>query len=132
MTIQKLAWIFATLFLLVFIVTNVPAFNDAQGRNFGLFKIDPIDNLVHLLTAIIGGFAAWYSRRASKWFFIIFGVLYELDAVVGLLFSRGLLDTSIFTQGAGAADFGIINIALNIPHIIIASIMIAIGLRWKK
>ena len=132
MTIQKLAWIFAALFLLVFIITNIPVFNDAEGRNFGLLKIDPIDNIVHLLTAIIGGVAAWYSRRASKLFFVMFGGLYELDAIVGLLFSRGLLDTSIFTQGVGSADFGIINIALNIPHIIIASIMIGIGLRWKK
>jgi hypothetical protein len=128
LSVQKLAMYFGILFLVVFIITNIPAFNDAEGHNFGLFKIDPSDNIVHLLTAIIGIIAAWYSAKFSRWFFIIFGVLYELDAIVGLLFSRGFLDMSIFTNGAALPNFGLTNIALNAPHIVIASIMIWIGL----
>lgn len=118
--LQKMAWVYTVLFFLVFIVTNVPAFNDAEGRNFGLFKIDPIDNLVHLLTAIVGGIAAWCSAMWSKWFLAASGILYGLDAVVGLIASQGLLDTSIFTQGFGALDFSLINILINLPHIMIA------------
>src|SRR5947209_2755129 len=96
--IQKLAWVFAVMFLLVVIITNVPAFNDARGYNFGLYKIDPIDNIVHFLTFVIGSICAWYSARFSKWFFVIFGALYGLDALAGLFLQRGLLDTTVFTH----------------------------------
>lgn len=130
--IQKLAWVFAALFFVVFIITNIPAFNDAQGRNFGLFKIDPIDNIVHLLTVIIGAVAAWYSARFSRWFFLIFGLLYGLDAYVGLVMSRGLLDFSVFTRGSGSPDFSIVNIAINAPHVAIAAAMIFIGVILKS
>lgn len=130
--VQKFAWVFAVLFLLVFVVTNISAFNDAEGRNFGLFKIDPIDNIVHLLTAILGAIVAWRSLRWSVAFFWLFGILYGLDALVGLSQQRGLLDFSIFIQGLGTPDFGLTNLLINLPHILIAAVMIAIGFVWSR
>lgn len=126
--IQQLAWAFAALFFVVYILTNIPAFNDAEGRNFGLFVINPIDNVVHLLTALLGALAAWKSARWSKWFFIIFGVLYELDAVAGIFQQRGLLDGTVFTQAGGSPSFSTTNILLNLPHVAIATVMILLGL----
>lgn len=129
--IQKFAWVFATIFFIVFVITNIPAFNDTHERNFGLFKIDPIDNIIHLLTAVISATVAWYSARLSRWFLILFGLLYWLDAFVGIGMSRGLLDFSIFTQGAGSPDFSLVNMAINAPHIAIASAMIFVGVKYK-
>ncbi len=126
-TIQKCAGAFAALFLLVFVLTNVPTFNDAQGRNFGLFVINPIDNVVHFLTAVIGGVAAWKSPGWSKRFLVLFGVLYMADAAAGMLLQRGLLDFTIFTQPGGGPSFGLTNWLLNVPHIGIAGVMIWLG-----
>ena len=130
---QKIAWFFGFFFLFVFVITNVPAFNDAQGYNFGLFKIDPIDNIVHFLTALIGLAAAWYSTRTSKSFLVIFGVLYGLDAATGMVSQLGLLDLSLAHETLLGAtivnpDFGIKNWLINAPHIGISIAMVAAGL----
>lgn len=130
--IQKVALAFAVLFMFVYIVTNVPAFNDAQGYNFGLFKIDPIDNVVHLLTAIFGLLAAWYSARASRWFLCLFGAFYGMDAAVGMFTQRGLLDFTVFLQAASGEpllnpDLSIRNFLVNGPHIVIAAAMVWSG-----
>ncbi len=131
--IQKAAWFFGGFFLFVFIITNIPAFNDAQGYNFGLFKIDPIDNIVHLITALVGFFAAWYSVRASKWFLVVFGVLYALDAATGMLSQLGLLDLSLIHntllgETVVNMDFTLKNWLINAPHIGISAAMIFCGL----
>ena len=129
-----MAFGFAVLFLLVWIATHVPAFNDAQGYNFGLFKIDPIDDIVHLLTALIGFFAAWYSTGASRKFLFIFGMLYALDAAAGLLSQLGLLDLSlIYSALSGGTivdpDLSVKNFLINGPHIVISAVMIWAGAR---
>lgn len=129
--IQKYALYFAIAFLVVFIITNIPAFNDSEGRNFGLFKIDTIDNFVHLLTAVLGFIAVWRSPRASAMFLLVFGILYEADAAVGLFLSRGLLDTSVFFS-IGSPDFSMNNILLNLPHIVIATVMIRLGYKYRN
>lgn len=131
-SIQRLALAFGVLFLIVFVITNVPAFNDAQGRNFGLFVINPIDNIVHLLTAILGVLAGWCSPRWSRWFLAFFGILYGADAAVGMFLQRGLLDFSVFTQPGGTPDFGLTNWLLNIPHIGIAVVMVWLGFAFEK
>ena len=131
--IQKAALFFAGVFLVVFIVTNIPAFNDAQGYNFGLFKIDPIDNIVHLLTVLIGAFAAWYSAQVSRWFLILFGTFYGLDALVGLFTQQGLLDFTVILQAASNVskilnpDLGIKNFLINAPHVGISIAMVVSG-----
>jgi hypothetical protein len=127
---QRTAWIFGAIFVVVFALTNIPAFNDAQGYNFGLFKIDPIDNIVHFLTALICCVCAWYGTQSSRGAVLVFGVLYALDALVGLVCQKGLLDLSVLYQFAAAPqgvlnpDYGLHNFLLNVPHIIIASAMI--------
>lgn len=131
-TIQKVAGGFAILFLLVWITTHVPAFNDARGYNFGLFKIDPIDDVVHLLTALAGFLSAWYSAKASRIFLLVFGILYALDAVTGLLSQLGLLDLSLLNQlitGGSVAnpDLSVKNFLINGPHIVISAAMVWSG-----
>src|SRR5262245_47472815 len=129
-SMQRTAWIFATIFGIVFVLTNIPAFNDAQGYNFGLFKIDPIDNIVHLLTALLGFAAAWHSTYWSRWYVGVFGTLYALDALTGMTTQLGLLDLSLMqtlVTNASAAwnpDFGLHNFLVNVPHIGISAAMI--------
>lgn len=122
-----LAWLYAAGFLGVFLITHAPGFTDAQGYLFGLFKIDPIDDVVHLLSGVAGVVVARLARPSIPAYFKAIGILYGLDAVVGLVLSRGFLDLSIFLRGPGAPDFGLTNIAVNAPHVVIAGVALVIG-----
>jgi Domain of unknown function (DUF4383) len=131
--LKKLAWLYTFGFLGIFIVCHTPPLNDEQGRLLGLFKIDPIDDFVHLLSGLAGAAVAWSAPRFIPLYFKIIGILYELDAVVGMTMSRGLLDLSVFKLGPGSPDFTLTNWALNMPHIILAGIALWIGFRrWDS
>lgn len=127
--LETLAWVYAAGFLGVFVITHTPGLSDANGLLFGLFKIDPIDDFVHLLSGVAGVAAARYARHAIPFYFKAVGVLYGLDALAGLTQRRGFLDLSLFTQGMGASDFSPANLAVNLPHVVIAGIALVIGFR---
>jgi hypothetical protein len=94
---------------------------------FGLFRIDPIDDFVHLLSGIAGALVSWRGTRHLPAYFIVIGILYDLDASVGMTMSRGLLDLSVFKYGPGSPDFGLTNWLLNLPHIVLATLALVIG-----
>ena len=130
--LKRWAWVYAVGFVGVFLVTHAPGATDAQGRLFGLFAIDPIDDIVHLLSGLAGVVVAVWATGWIALYLIAVGVLYGLDAIVGLVASRGLLDGSIVTQGPGAPDFGTTNILVNLPHIVLAGLALVIGFRGKR
>ena len=79
---------------------HTPGFTDADGKLFGLFRIDPIDDFVHLLSGIAGALISWRGTRYLPAYFIVIGILSDLDASVGMTMSRGLLDLS-FPSASG-------------------------------
>jgi hypothetical protein len=125
--LRKLAWLYTAGFLGIFIICHTPGLTDESGRLLGLFRIDPIDDFVHLLSGLAGAAVAWRATHLIPAYFKIIGALYELDAIIGLTMSRGLLDLSLFKQGPGPADFTLTNWAINLPHIILASLALWIG-----
>jgi hypothetical protein len=126
-TLVKLAWLYAAGFLGIFVITHTPALTDANGLSFGLFKIDPVDDIVHLLSGLAAVVVAWRAHSYIPLFFKFVGIAYMGDAIVGMTMSRGLLDGSIFTHGPGSPDFSLTNWALNLPHIILSGIALVIG-----
>jgi len=126
-TLRKLAWLYTAGFIGIFIITHTPALTDAQGLSFGLFKIDPVDDIVHLLSGVAGIIVAWKAHAYIPLFFKLVGILYMSDAIVGMTMSRGLLDGSVVIQGPAGPDFSMTNWALNIPHIIISGLALVIG-----
>jgi hypothetical protein len=126
-TLRKLAWLYAAGFIGICIITHTPALTDENGLSFGLFKIDPVDDFVHLLSGIAGVIVAWRAHSYIPLFFKLVGLAYMGDAVIGMITSRGLLDGSLFMQGPAGPDFGATNWALNLPHIIISGIALVIG-----
>ena len=130
--LKRWAWVYAAGFVGVFLVTHAPGATDAQGRLFGLFKIDPIDDIVHLLSGVAGVIVAVWATAWIALYLIAVGVLYGLDAIIGLVASRGLLDGSLFTQGRGAADLSVTNVLINLPHIVLAGLALVIGVRGKR
>jgi hypothetical protein len=125
--LRKLAWLYTAGFLGIFVICHTPGLTDDAGRLLGLFRIDPIDDFVHLLSGLAGAAVAWRATNLIPAYFKIIGALYELDAIVGLTMSRGLLDLSLFKQGPGPADFTLTNWAINLPHIILATLALWIG-----
>lgn len=128
-TMRKLAWLYTAGFLGIFLVCHTPGLTDADGRLLGLFRIDPIDDFVHLLSGIAGALVVWRAPSRIPLYFVVIGVLYDLDALVGMTMSRGLLDLSLFRLGPGSPDFGLTNWLLNLPHIVLATLALWIGVR---
>ncbi|GAB4459258.1 MAG: DUF4383 domain-containing protein [Anaerolineae bacterium] len=124
--IQLYAWIYAAMFIFVVSLGYIPGFTNADGQLFGLFRIDPIDDILHLGSGIWAALAAWTSVRAATLYFKIFGILYGLDGVVGFLLGQGYLDGGIFIYGPWPMDW-LTKFAANLPHILIGGMAVVIG-----
>jgi hypothetical protein len=130
--VRFMAWVYTAGFAFVVIVTHVSYFNDAQGRSFGLFQIDARDDVVHIMSAIAGIVVASTGRWMIPYFWAVTS-LYGIDAIVGLLTRQGFLDLSVFTAPWQSPDFGMTNIAVNLPHIVIVAVAIAVLVRaWRS
>ena len=122
---------YCVLFVAVVAVGHVPAFLDADGNLFGLFKLDLYDDSLHLASGIWAGIAAWLSYGASRAYFRLFGPLYFLDGVLGLITGSGYLDGGIFLYGP--LDLPLLTrFFANLPHLIIGGLAIWVGYRLAK
>ena len=128
---QKVACVYTALFLFVTAVGYIPAFNDESGYLFGLFSLQFYDDLLHIASGVWAGIAAWLSYRASVSYFKIFGILYGMDGIVGLLTGSGYLDLGIFINGPLNLDIWT-RVATNIPHILIGGFAAYIGFVLSK
>lgn len=131
--IRKLAWAYAALFFFVVSLGYIPGLTDEAGYLFGLFTIDPIDDALHIGSALWAAGAAWHSARASRLYFQLFGALYMLDGILGLIWGHGYLDGGLLLHGPETLDFGT-RFAANLPHLLIGGIALLIGFvlsrRW--
>lgn len=125
-SIRLFAWFYSALFLSVVVVGYIPFLNDENGYLLGLFSLQIYDDALHLGSAIWAAYAAWRSDAASRAYFRIFGPLYFLDGVVGLLTGNGYLDLGIILQGPLDLPFAT-RLAANTPHLVIGGFAAAIG-----
>jgi hypothetical protein len=125
--IQWLAWFYAANFLFIVALSHWPGLTDANGKLMGLFAIDPIDDIFHLLSGLLAAIVALHSHRWSVNYFKYAGIPYAIDAITGLGFSREFLNGDIFRLGLGSADFSTHNILNNLPHILIPATQMWIG-----
>ena len=124
--VRALGWAYFALFVFVVAIGYVPAFEDEQGNLFGLFKLDLYDDALHLASGVWAGIAAWISRDASRSYFRLFGPLYFLDGVLGLITGSGYLDLGIFLYGP--IDLPLMTrIFANLPHLAIGGFAAWVG-----
>ena len=124
--VRAFGWAYFALFILVVAIGYVPAFEDAEGNLFGLFKLDLYDDSLHLASGLWAGVAAWLSRRAAANYFRLFGPLYFLDGVFGFFTGSGYLDGGIFLYGP--LDLPLeTRFFANLPHLLIGGIAIWVG-----
>ena len=116
--------VFAILFGLVMFAFGILGFLPDYAPNgllFGVFSVNPVHNLVHLLTGLIAIICGLASSLAAKFFFIVIGVAYTGLAVLG------------FMQGEGVL-YGLIaiNMADNWLHVGLAALSFVLGLFVEK
>ena len=66
----------------------VPAFVDAEGRVFGLFRLDVYKDALHVASGLWAAASA-LSRRSAVFFLKVFGTLYFADGVMGVFTGSG-------------------------------------------
>ena len=129
--VRVLGWAYALLFVGVTALGYIPAFLDEQGNLFGLFKLQWWDDALHLGSGIWAAIAAYTSYGATRTYFRIFGPLYFLDGLLGLLTGMGYLDLGIILHGPTDLPLQT-RIAMNVPHIGIGGIAILAGYLLAK
>lgn len=85
--LKIMAAIFGIVMLIIGVLGFIPAlFFD--GKLIGLFDVNAIHNIIHLLTGAISLWVSLTSHSASKMFFQVFGVIYGIVAVLGFFYGN--------------------------------------------
>lgn len=118
MSTQKLAKLFGIVLLLIGVLGFVPGIT-MDGYLLGLFEVNTLHNIIHLLTGIVGILAA-ASLSNSKLFFKVFGVVYLIVTILG------------FTQGGSVLGLFMANMADNLLHVVITAVALWAGFINKQ
>jgi len=131
-TIRIGAFVFAIFFAAVVILGYIPGLNAAHVHHPGMAPMDPgehmllgryrislLDDVTHGLSALLFLIASLHSARFSRLVLTAFGWYYAYDATIYLV--TGVL------QGTGLID----NVLLNLPHVVISSIMLFLAYRGR-
>ena len=82
--LKNMANVFGVVFLLIGILGFVPGIT-SNGMLLGIFHVDAIHNIVHLLSGAVALYVGMTSASASKTYFQVFGVVYALVAILGFV-----------------------------------------------
>ena len=115
---KKIAWILAIVFLAVGILGFVPGIT-TNGLLLGIFEVDALHNIIHLVSGAVFLYAAMKPAKASL-VFKVFGVVYALVAVIGLV--QG--DTVLGLISTNTAD--------HLLHVVLAIVILYVGFGMKE
>lgn len=118
MNIQKAAKWFGIIILVVGVLGFVPGIT-TNGHVLGIFEVDTVHNIVHILTGIVA-LAMAGSYGSAKTFFKVFGVVYGLVTLLGFMGSDPVLGL-IHVNGAD-----------NVLHLIITVLALYLGFSNDK
>lgn len=119
MSITQIAKIFGIVFLLIGVLGFVPGVT-YDGMLLGIFQVDMVHNLIHILTGLVALGAAYTSEKNGKLFFQVFGVIYALVAVLGLVMGGDMV-LGLFHA----------NMADHILHVVVAAVALYVGFGMK-
>jgi hypothetical protein len=115
--LKTLSMVFGVVFLAVGILGFVPGITSETGGDkflLGIFQVGVLHNIVHIASGAAALLAASGASYA-KVYFRVFGTVYAVVAVVGLVQSDTILGLMP------------INLADNILHVVLALALLAIG-----
>lgn len=119
--VTKLANMLGIVVLLVGILGFVPGITTDDGLLLGIFHVNGIHNIIHIITGIAGIWAAKNGAKAAKMYFQVFGVVYALVTILGFLTGDGLI-LGLVTN----------NTADTILHLVIAIAFLYLGFASKS
>ena len=115
MNSKTFAYVFGIVFLLIGVLGFVPSLTP-NGMLLGIFQVNALHNVVHVLSGVVALIAAMAGLYYSKLYFKVFGVVYALVTVLGFLTGDGLI--------GGLLP---VNMADNLLHVVIAAAALYIG-----
>lgn len=128
---RAFGWLYFAGFMAIVALDFVPQFVDAEGRLFGLFTLDFYDNSLHFASGAWAAIAAFHSGGWARTYLRIFGPLYFLDGVMGLILGSGYLDFGIFIYGPLDLPL-MIRFLANLPHLLIGGVAAIVGYRLAR
>lgn len=129
-TLQNIAWFYGIVLLIIASLRFIPGVTDSSGLLFGLFHLDWLDDILHIGTGLWGVFAAWRSPRQSVLYFRGIGLLYTLDAVIGLAIGQNPLHVGFWSGEALLT--GTTRIFVNLPHFLGGIVALLLGFVFGK
>lgn len=123
---RLLGVIFGVIYLVVgvfgFFVTSSVAFAGTANSNrlIGLFELNPLQNLIHLVIGVILLIAGLAGIRVARGANTTFGAIFLIIGIIGL-----------FLASAGPNIFAL-NAADNVLHFLTAVVLLAVGLGAEK
>lgn len=118
--LKTIGIIFGVVLLLVGVLGFIPAATP-KDMLLGIFHVNTVHNIIHLLTGAISLWTALQSEYAVRQFFRIFGIVYAVVMVLGFFYGErdilGLIANN-------AAD--------NWLHLIIAAFSLYLGFLYKE
>jgi len=112
--VKTVTWILGIVLLVVGIIgfVNAPV--------LGIFQVDTVHNIIHILSGIIAIIAVSSSESAARMYLIVFGIVYALVTIVG------------FVNGGNILGIFMVNQADNYLHAAIAIVSLGVGFGSKK
>ncbi len=117
MNLKPFALLFGIVLTIMGIIGFIPIFSP-HGLLLGIFAVDPVHNIIHLITGILA-FLSLSNIRYMRLYFQVIGVIYAILAVAGLLFTGNFFVTQM-------------NMADQLLHIVIAIFALYLGFFIKK
>lgn len=115
--IKKVAMWVGVILLVVGILGYVPGITNMDTHMLlGIFKVNTLHNIIHVLTGLVAIYVGMTSESASRTYFQVFGVIYALVAVLGFYY--------------GTSDIlGVVssNLADTLLHVVIALVFLYFG-----
>ena len=114
--LKTAAILFGIVFLLVGVLGFVPGITTTGQMLLGIFHVNAVHNIVHLLSGAVALITGLTSTAAARMYFRVFGIVYALVAILGFFVGYGLL-------------LGLIsnNMADTWLHVLIALVALALG-----
>ncbi len=85
--LKNLATAFGVIFIAVGVLGFVPGVT-TNDHLLGIFHINLVHNVIHLLSGAVALFAGMTSAKSAKIYFQVFGIVYALVAVLGFVYGN--------------------------------------------
>ena len=130
--IETWAYLYGMLFFILIGLNFLSFLFREDGKLIGGFAFGDNANILHVLSGMWALTALWYSRNAILYYFKIFGTLYLLDDLVGLVVGKTFLNLNLFDPQIQAHGDMLTRIILTSPHIIIGGLAMLLGFIFYK